>query len=161
MVEITTFLLAEDDANDVLLVEREFRRAPVHLQLRVVRDGMEAKQYLVGEGAYADRRAFPLPDVILLDLKMPRWNGFEFVEWLRNEAPKHLRVIPVVVMSSSNLSEDVARAYALGANSYLVKPVSWTEFRERIRTLGVYWAEHVETPAVEPAAGASPNPVAR
>ncbi len=148
MAETTTFLLAEDDANDILLVEREFKRAPVNLQLRVVRDGIEAKQYLLGEGAYEDRPKHPLPDVILLDLKMPRMDGFEFVDWLRNKAPERLRVIPVVVMSSSALEKDVARAYTLGVNSYMVKPVSWSEFRDRIRALGIYWAEHVETPSV-------------
>jgi CheY-like chemotaxis protein len=145
-LEVTTFLLAEDDLNDVLLVEREFKRAPAQLRLKAVRDGIEAKDYIGGQGEFAKRDRYPLPDVILLDLKMPRMNGFEFLQWLRSEAPEHTRVIPVVVMSSSSVEVDVKRAYALGANSYLVKPVSWSEFRERIRALGVYWAEHVETP---------------
>ena len=85
-----------------------------------------------------------MPHVILLDLKMPRINGFDFLAWLRSEGPKKHRFIPVVVMSSSGLREDVERAYALGANSYLVKPISWTLFKERIKTVGIYWAEHVE-----------------
>ena len=141
----TTFLLVEDDPNDVLMVEMEFQRAPVQIRLVSVNDGDQAIQYLEGGGPYSDRRRFPIPDVILLDLKMRRVGGFQFLEWLR-AGPPGLRCIPVVVMSSSELQEDVDRAYALGANSYLVKPVDWNLFRERIRALGVYWAEHVETP---------------
>jgi CheY-like chemotaxis protein len=82
--------------------------------------------------------------VILLDLKMPRINGFEFLEWLRSTGPRAHRFIPVVMMSSSALKEDVDRAYSLGANSYLVKPVSWALFKERVKAIGIYWAEHVQ-----------------
>jgi two-component system response regulator len=96
---------------------------------------------------------YPLPNVILLDLNMPRLNGFDFLEWLRSGASGQHRFIPVVVMSSSALEEEVARAYALGVNSYMVKPVDWQKFRERIKTLGIYWAEHVEIPEIFP-----PNP---
>jgi CheY-like chemotaxis protein len=146
LLEVTTFLLVEDDQNDVFFVEREFKCAPVHLRLKVVRDGLEAKRYIEGHGEFAERESSPLPDVILLDLKMPRMGGFEFLQWLRSEAPENTRIIPVVVMSSSAEDVDVKRAYSLGVNSYMVKPVSWLEFRQRIRALGIYWAEHVEIP---------------
>jgi PleD family two-component response regulator len=80
----------------------------------------------------------------LLDLKMPRINGFEFLKWLRGKADKSQRFIPVVVMSSSGIREDIDRAYALGANSYLVKPIEWNLFQARVQAIGIYWAMHVE-----------------
>lgn len=126
------------------MLEMEFRRGPASIRLVAVDDGCKAMNYLEGKGVYADRGAYPIPDVILLDLKMPRVNGFEFLEWLRTKSPEDHRIIPVVVMSSSGLKEDVDRAYRLGANSYLVKPVSWALFQERIKTLGIYWADHVQ-----------------
>jgi two-component system response regulator len=142
----TVFLLVEDDQNDVLLVEMEFKRVAPTIRLLVVNDGQEAIQYLDGDGKFADRKKCPLPDVILLDLKMPKINGFDFLQWLRLEAPAQRRFIPVVVMSSSTLEEDIHRAYTLGANSYLPKPVDWKLFKERIRALGLSWAEHSQTP---------------
>jgi CheY-like chemotaxis protein len=140
------FLLVEDDPNDVVMLEMEFKKVPAPIHMVTVGDGREAMQYLERTGKYADPIHSPMPDVILLDLKMPRVSGFEFLEWLRAKAPQHCRFIPVVVMSSSGLREDVDRAYALGANSYLVKPVQWALFKERIQALGIYWAEHVERP---------------
>jgi CheY-like chemotaxis protein len=140
----TTFLLVEDDRNDVLMVEMEFKRAPLPIRLVTVEDGCEAIDYLEGKGVYGDRCKYPIPDVILLDLKMPRIDGFEFLEWLRSKCDRNHRFIPVVVMSTSPLRCDVDRAYSLGANSYLVKPVNWNLFKARIKALGVYWSEHVE-----------------
>jgi CheY-like chemotaxis protein len=118
MVKTTTFLLVEDDPHDVLLVERAFKETPPHLRLCRAADGCEAVRYLKGEGAYGDRQKYPLPDVILLDLKMPRFNGFEFLAWLRSESPDHQRLLPVIVMSSSALQQDITRAYALGISAY-------------------------------------------
>ena len=80
-------MLVEDDPNDIFSVEREFRDAPAHLRLRAVSDGIEAMRYLTAQGEYADRDKYPLPDVILLDLKMPRFSGFDFMEWLRSKSP--------------------------------------------------------------------------
>jgi CheY-like chemotaxis protein len=145
---VTVFLLVEDDPNDVLLAKLEFAKAPFAIRVEVVSDGVEAMDYINGRTKFDDRKEFPIPDVILLDLKMPRVSGFEFLKWLRTESPVHCRMIPVVIMSSSALSEDVDRAYSLGANSYLVKPVEWPEFRERINALGVYWAWHSQTPHI-------------
>ena len=110
-----------------------------------VNDGEEAIKYLEGRDPYSDRNKYPMPQVILLDLKMPRMNGFQFLEWLRKSS-LHLRLIPVVIMSSSALPTDVEKAYALGANSYMVKPIGLHLFRERIQAFGIYWAEHVEKP---------------
>ena|ERR1044071_8707436 len=149
----TIFLLVEDDRNDQQLVELEFQRVSLNIQLITVQDGSEAIEYIEGRGEYADRARFPIPHVILLDLKMPRVTGFEFLEWLRSKSPHRARFIPVIVLSSSNLEPDIDRAYSLGANSYLVKPIHWQSFRERIQALGVYWSEHVETPAAHSTPG--------
>lgn len=105
--------------------------------------------YLEGKGEYADRTKYPLPDVILLDLKMPRISGFEFLEWLRRKAPGELHLIPVVVLSSSDDPQDVKRAYELGVNSYMVKPIQWPEFKEKMRAISIYWSDHAETPVVD------------
>lgn len=144
----TIFLLVEDDENDVFLVQREFEKAPRHIRLQAVNDGEQAIRYLTGEGDFADRDRYPVPNVILLDLKMPRVTGFEFLEWLRSKSPEQLHLIPVLVMSASMLEEDINRAYGLGANSYIVKPANWQVFRRLIADLGIYWSEHVETPEV-------------
>jgi CheY-like chemotaxis protein len=143
------FLLVEDDANDARLVQIEFEKGSgSQLQLNWVKDGEQAVHYLEGNPPYTDRRKFPLPDVILLDLKMPRLNGFEFLEWLHKESPDHLRLIPVVVMSGSDLQEDIRRAYELGANCYLTKPPDWKQFREYLVRIGVFWGETAKTPAL-------------
>src|SRR5687767_14644211 len=86
----TTFVLVEDDANDVLIVQQEFKRASKNSRMSVVSDGIEAKRYLEGKDEYRDRLKYPLPQVILLDLKMPRFSGFDFLEWLRAKSPDQL-----------------------------------------------------------------------
>jgi CheY-like chemotaxis protein len=142
----TIFLLIEDDPNDVLFAQQEFKNHVGYCRLEVVSDGIEAVRYLEGRNEYADRDKHPLPDTIILDLKMPRFSGFDFLDWLRTKAPNAVHLIPVVVLSSSNLAEDVVKAYALGASSYHVKPGSWGEYRNRLRAMISYWAEHAETP---------------
>jgi CheY-like chemotaxis protein len=149
MPDTINFLLVEDDDNDAFLVRQGFR-CTGDCHLSIVENGEQAIHYLQGKGIYSDREQYPLPQVILLDLKMPRINGFEFLEWLRSKGPTDLRMTPVVIMSSSDEPKDVKRAYELGANSYLVKPVGWVEFRKRMEALNIYWVEHVETPPVSP-----------
>jgi chemotaxis family two-component system response regulator Rcp1 len=131
-----TLLLVEDDPYDVAFVEEHLKRAPGNTRLRVVCDGVEAMLYVAGEGDYGDRRMYPKPDVILLDLKMPRWDGFEFLAWLRSQSPTQHRLIPVVVLSASKMPEDAARAYALGADSFLAKPLAWHNFQDA-------WLDHL------------------
>src|SRR5712671_694306 len=147
MRDSTKFLMVDDDRNDSLLVHEVFRKR-AHCQLTTVHDGAEAMNYLLGKGCFRDRAQYPLPHVILLDLKMPRVDGFEFLHWLRHEAPRPLRLLPVIVMSSSDDPRDVRRAYELGVNSYLLKPIQWTEFQARMEALNIFWTHHVETPAV-------------
>jgi CheY-like chemotaxis protein len=121
-------------------------------------DGIDATRYLEGKDVYKDRQKHPFPHLILLDLKMPRFSGFDFLEWLRFKAPDQLHFIPVVVLSSSNLPQDVARAYALGVNSFMVKPVNWEEFRHRLQVLAAYWADNVETPEFPMGGPSTKNP---
>src|SRR6266850_1063941 len=101
MAETKTFLLVEDDPHDVEFVQNEFKQAFMHINLHVTRDGAEAMRYVAGEEKYVDRAKHPLPDVILLDVKMPRMSGFDFLLWLRSRSPNQHRLIPVVMMSSS------------------------------------------------------------
>jgi CheY-like chemotaxis protein len=139
MISNQYILLAEDDPNDVLLIERAFRKAGLNDVLKTVRDGSQTIDYLAGHGKYADRGQFPLPFLILLDLKMPGTDGFEVLQWVRAEP--ELKRLLVVVLTSSNLQADVDRAYELGANSYLVKPVEFDEMVNMIQRFEAYWAE--------------------
>ena len=113
-------LLADDDENDTYFIERALKEAQVANPLRRVRDGEEAIAYLKGEGGYGDREKFPLPHLMLLDLKMPRKNGFEVLEWVRGQPG--LKRLPVIILTSSKEDSDINHAYDLGANTYLVKP---------------------------------------
>jgi CheY-like chemotaxis protein len=140
-------LLVEDDDNDALFVERAFRHAGILNPLHVARNGDEAIEYLDGRGAYADRERFPMPVFILLDLKMPRRSGLEVLSWVKDRAG--VRRIPIVVLTSSKNDADVNRAYELGANSYLVKPVSFEGLIELVKSLQLYWLVLNERPALE------------
>jgi CheY-like chemotaxis protein len=132
-------LLAEDDPNDTLLIKRAFQKAGLGDVLKSVSDGTEAMDYLRGADDYADRSRFPVPFLLLLDLKMPGTNGFEVLQWIRSQP--NLKRLLVVVLTSSNLQADVDRAYELGANSYLVKPVEFDEMVNMIQRFEAYWTE--------------------
>jgi CheY-like chemotaxis protein len=132
-------LIAEDDPSDVFLLQRAFAAAEVPATLHVVRDGQEAIDYLEGQDGFSDRSAFPLPDLLLLDLKMPRLNGFDVLGWLR-EKPGLKRLL-VTVLTSSDQPNDINRAYDLGANSYLVKPHGSNDLAELVQRLQRYWLE--------------------
>jgi CheY-like chemotaxis protein len=132
-----TVLLAEDDPDDVLLTQIAFEKARLANPLLVVRDGEEVLSYLKGEGIYADRRKYPLPILLLLDLKMPKINGFQVLEWLRGQP--ELAHIPVAIMTSSDSDPDMTRAYQLGASSYLVKPPDAEALLALVKRLHAYW----------------------
>ncbi len=132
-----TLLLVEDKSNDVLLIRRALGKAGIANPLQVVGDGDQAVAYLAGDGPFADRERFPLPGVVLLDLKLPRRSGLEVLEWLRGQPG--LKRLPVVVLTSSAESRDINRAYDLGANSYLVKPVDFDALLQLVKGLGLYW----------------------
>lgn len=140
----TAILLVEDDANDVFLLRRAFTKAGIESGLHTVGDGEEAVAYLAGDGKFSDRDQHPLPQLVLLDLKLPRRSGLEVLEWVR--ARPELRRIPVIVLTSSRESRDVNRAYDLGANSYLVKPVSFEDLLSLTQALDRYWVAWNEGP---------------
>jgi CheY-like chemotaxis protein len=144
MITMDTILLVEDDSNDVLLIQRAFRKASLSNPLQIVEDGEAAILYLKGEESFADRDRFPLPRLILLDLKLPRKSGFEVLVWLRQQ-PKFYG-LPVVVLTSSKENNDIQQAYLLGANSYLVKPVGFDSLLDMIKTLNLYWLMFNQTP---------------
>jgi CheY-like chemotaxis protein len=139
-------LLVEDDENDVMLLQRAFRRAAIVNPLQVVRHGDDAVAYLEGTGEFADRRLHPLPVLMLLDLKLPRRTGLEVLEWVKERAG--VKKIPIIVLTSSKNDEDVNRAYELGANSYVVKPVSFETLLELVKSLELYWLVLNERPNV-------------
>lgn len=120
LIENAKVLLVDDCENAAMLMRIVFERAGYVEPLRWASDGMDAIAYLKGEGGYADRTQHPWPTVVLLDLNMPRKNGFEVLAWIRQQAG--LRRLPVYVLSASNLSDDIRRAHDLGANAYLLKP---------------------------------------
>ena len=126
-------LYAEDEANDVFLMERAFAKAGITNPLQTVIDGAAAIRYLQGAGEFADRKHFPLPGLLLLDLNLPRRSGLEVLKWVR-EQPS-LRSLPVVILTSSSQDRDIGAAYALGANGYLVKPASSEKLIDMVTTL--------------------------
>jgi len=146
MPEPAIILLGEDSEDDVLLIKRAFEEAKIINPIYVVRDGEEVIEYLCGEEKFANRAEYPLPDLILLDLKMPRMDGFEVLQWVRRQP--HLRALRVVVLTSSDQIRDVNRAYELGANSFLIKPAEFEHFAETSQLLQQYWLRADKGPAV-------------
>jgi CheY-like chemotaxis protein len=130
-------LHVEDEEFDVLFLRRAFLSAGVPNPIEVARDGQEAIEYLSGTGEFADRARFPLPCLVILDLKMPRRNGMDVLKWLRGQSG--LACTTVIVFSSSGHEGDVERAYQLGANSYVVKPADVPEREEFARAVKDYW----------------------
>lgn len=148
-----TVLLVEDDLNDIFLVKRAFKMAEIKNPLQVVTDGQEAIHYLRGLGKYADREAYPLPRLMVMDIKMPRKTGFEVLEWVKGD-DRPLRRIPIVIVSSSEDPSDINRAYELGANAYMVKPVDFREVEHLFQSITHYWGLECAKPELEEA-GAS------
>jgi CheY-like chemotaxis protein len=145
MTDFAPVLLAEDDENDVILMRRAFRTVGLPNPLHVVSNGQEAISYLNAEGAYADRRKHPWPCLLVLDLKMPLVDGFDVLAWLqKRRRPKDLRV---VIFTSSDLDADQLRAFALGADSFLVKPPGFEELLGIVRHLQQFIAQVPAVPA--------------
>jgi CheY-like chemotaxis protein len=137
-------LHVEDDPNDAVLLQRAFRKANSPLTIQAVTDGDKAVAYLSGANEYADREKYPLPAVVLLDLKMPRKSGLEVLQWIRSE--QKLRRLIVIVFTSSKHDEDVNKAYEIGANSYLVKPVGFDMLVDVAKIIQQYWINTNERP---------------
>lgn len=132
-------LLVEDDPNDILLMGRAFTQAGLENNFNVVRDGDEAISYLKGARPSKDGGTTVVPALVLLDLKIPKKPGLEVLEWIRKQP--HLKHVPVVVLTSSREEKDLKRASALGADSFLVKPVEFTGLLEIVKALKLRWLE--------------------
>ncbi len=154
-VDCDIILLAEDDENHVHLIQRAFKQAGLLNPLYIVEDGEQAIAYLKGEGKYANRDEYPIPCLLLLDLKMPNKNGFEVLEWLRGQPG--LSSLRVVVLTTSERIHDVNRAYQLGANSFLTKPVDFRDFVQLSSAVKGYWLWLSRAPEVSRAERKSPQ----
>jgi DNA-binding response OmpR family regulator len=143
-------LLVEDSVDDVFFLKHAFKEAGIDNPLLVAYDGKEAKDYLGGSGKYADRTVFPLPGLMLLDLKLPRVMGLEVLKWVRQQSD--FKTLIVIVLTSSSQVADINAAYQLGANSYLVKPSSPAELVKMARGIKLFWLEINKQPVSHAAA---------
>jgi len=132
-------LVAEDDLTDIEFMKRSIpRRNGFPVDLHIARDGADAIGYLLGEGEFADRKQHPFPDLLVLDLKMPRMDGLDVLRWLHEQ--KECSRLPKIMLSGSSLDEDVEEAYELGVNTFFLKPNSLKELQELMRRVVKYWA---------------------
>lgn len=136
-------LLVEDNRNDELLARRALQKNSITTHLVVARDGVEAIDFIMGTGSYAERDVRQQPSLVLLDLKLPKMDGLEVLRQLRAHEPT--RHLPVVILTSSDEEQDVRKSYDLGVNSYIRKPVDFNEFVETVRQLGLYWLKLNDT----------------
>jgi CheY-like chemotaxis protein len=148
-------LYVEDEETDVILLQHVLSRAGITNSLKTVKDGKAARDYLAGNAPFADRRLHPLPGLVLLDLNLPYWSGFEVLAWIRQQP--QLRRLPVVVLTSSRRPDDIARAYDAGANGYLVKPNSLADLTAQVLALRDFWLSHNQFPESLGALAAGPD----
>jgi CheY-like chemotaxis protein len=137
-------LLVEDNPDDEALTRRALKKNQILNEVVVARDGAEALEWLFGTGRFAGRDLGVMPTVILLDLKLPKVDGLEVLQRIRADA--RTKVLPVVILTSSKEEQDLAQSYSLGANSYMRKPVDFSQFSEAVRNLGLYWLVLNEPP---------------
>ena len=137
MSDQPVILQVEDDPNDVLLLQRAFKKVGIDAELRVVPDGEELIRYLNGAGAFRDRARFPLPSLVLLDIKLPRSSGLDVLRWMRSQ-PGGWRV-PVVMLTSSKQPLDVDRCYEAGASGYIVKSIDFESLVRSLRAVDDFW----------------------
>jgi two-component system response regulator len=137
-------LLVEDNANDEALTQRALKKAQIINKVVVARDGAQALDYLFRKGDFATRDIDEAPQVVLLDLNLPKVGGLDVLRAIR--ADERTRLLPVVVLTSSKQDRDLVEGYSLGANSYVVKPVDFSQFSEAVRQLGLYWLVLNELP---------------
>ncbi len=144
MTSPAEILLVEDNPDDEMLTLRALKRNRIANEITVARDGAEALEYLFATGKYTDRRIVAMPQIILLDLKLPKVDGLEVLRRIRTD--NRTRIVPVIVLTSSDEDRDLLDSYTLGANSYIRKPVDFGQFVETIRQLGLYWLVLNEPP---------------
>ena len=140
---LATILQVEDDQNDVLFLQLAMRKVCDGISFQTAVDGEQAIGYLSGSGPYADRRAYPLPAIILLDLRLPKIPGLEVLKWIRQQP--FFQKLPVIIMSSSEADTDIETAYRLGANSYFVKPVNPSDLAKIVQYVRDRWLHHSTT----------------
>lgn len=145
-LSVYEILLVEDDSNDILFIQRAFRQANIRNSIHIVRNGDDAVAYLAGEGKYTSRETYPLPLLILLDLKLPCRSGLEVLEWLKEQPI--LKRIPVVILTSSKESIDVNHAYDLGVNCYLLKPVRFDALIKMVEAIDTFWLQLNQYPSI-------------
>jgi two-component system response regulator len=143
-----TILLVEDNPNDEALTLRALKKSNIQERVVVARDGAEALDYLFATGTYQDRSPGDLPRVVLLDLKLPKIDGLEVLRRVRANA--RTKLLPIVILTSSTEERDMVAGYGSGANSYIRKPVDFTQFAETVRDLGRYWLQINEAPPLRP-----------
>ena len=155
-------LLAEDREDDILLIRKAFEKGNLLNPMQIVRNGEEVVAYLKGEGKFANRAEYPLPALLIVDLKMPLMDGFEVIQWVRQQPS--LAAMRIVVLTSSTEIKDVNVAYNLGANSFLVKPDEFYQYVETCKSIKQYWLRLDQAPEVsrpapapKPAAATSPS----
>ncbi len=147
-MEERAILLVEDNPDDEALTLRALNKNNIKNKIVVARDGVEALDYLFGTGMYAGRDPGSRPELILLDLKLPKVDGFEVLKKLR--ADERTKLLPVVILTSSKEQQDVVNGYGLGANSYVRKPVDFQDFVDAVGQLGLYWLVLNERPPTDP-----------
>ena len=146
---LRSILLIEDDSGDARLLERAFKKAEIDIPVVRVKDGDDAVAYFSGEGRFVDRALYPIPGLILLDVKLPRRSGFDVLEFLRSR-DSDCRRLPIIMLSSSAEPQDINRSYDLGANSYITKPQTSGEFYELALAFRDYWLRVNEDPGLRP-----------
>jgi CheY-like chemotaxis protein len=146
--DLKNILLAEDSPDDVFLIRSAFKKCGFHDPIFVVSNGEQVLQYLKGEGPYADREQYPVPHLLLLDLNMPRLNGFEVLSWIRGR--QEWMCLPVIVLTTSFYGPEIRRAYDLGANSFVTKPPEFSHLIASLKEVGEHWLRRAILPEPGP-----------
>jgi CheY-like chemotaxis protein len=147
MVQTKVVLLVEDNADDIELTLRAFKKNNLLNEIKVAKDGLQAVNYLFGEDGESNSTLNPLPELVLLDLNLPRISGLEVLRRIREN--ERTKLLPVVILTSSDEEQDRIQSYSLHANSYIRKPVSFNRFTEAIQQLGIYWLVLNEPPPIK------------
>jgi len=154
---VRTILQVEDDPNDVFLLQHAMKKVGVTNPIQIARDGQQAIEYLKGAGKYADRKQFPLPCLVLLDLKLPYLMGLDVLEWIRKQPGAPLTV---VILTASREEADIAAAYRLGANAFLTKPCQAGMLEQMVKAIKDFWLTHNTLPQESHRAGNGSGPLA-